>query len=249
MNFSDASVNTLYQNLKNVVKQMYAQGEFQNAPYKFDSHFLRQSNVIGTDELQNLRNQWFQESVTHFHNDVEIHPNHLNHPNDTDAVSMGYIKKFKCKFSIVHAENANNTIPFVLTITLVKDQDENFTLNAEIKSPKDTMNQKFIYTAGTMFLRYGKSEREILDTFQNIYMQVPMCQWQDHDASMAVISTETWVKNYKTIKNYYKDAELKRLLIVKNLQKYMSDDTIDTFVRPALDHNLSRQEYFLQRLP
>ena len=257
MNFSDTPLESLYQGLKNVVKQMYAQGDFQNTPYKFNPHFLRHRNVIGKDDLRNTRNQWFQESLTYFHNDTEIHQNDTH---DTHDVSNGYIKKFKCKFSILQSENTTNAMPFVLKITLVKDQDESFTLNAEIKSPRDPMEQLFIFTADRMLLEIGRSQQQILDTFQNIYLEVPMCQLkprhhqhgqnhQGQDATMTVLTTQMWTKDYKAIKRYYEDAELRRVLIVKIFQNYMSDDTIESFIKPAMDHNLTRHELFLHSSP
>lgn len=231
----------LYERLKHVVTSMYKEGEFDNRPYKFNEHLLRQKAYIGRDEHGILREEWFQESIVHFGKHIHQNTTESIYLDEDGNVSEEWAKKFKCKFNVVDRfgfDNIDGNRPykdFTLTITMTQKRGENFKLCATIENKTPMQTREFMFIAGRLFFDGKQTGDQIVSDFRNVFLEIPLCFTSRNHQYLGIIDDEEWRRQKKAIENYHGHADNMRLLMAGHLQRLkVPAEITDQHFRPAL---------------
>jgi len=226
----------LYERLKNVVTSMYEAGEFDNRPYKFNEHLLRQKAYIGRDEYGIQREDWFQESIVHFGKHIHRTATESTYLDEDGNVSDEWAKSFKCKFNVVdrfafdHDYGNPPSKDFTLTITMTQKRGENFRLCATIENTEFMRTNDFIFIAGR-----EQTADQLVSDFRNVFMEIPLCFTTRNHNYLGIIGEEEWHEQKAAIENHYRSHAEMGLLVAGEFQRRnVPAEIIDQHVRPAL---------------
>lgn len=244
----DTDFDVLYYKMKNTVKAMYANGDFDNKPYVFNPHIVRQRIRINKDALEYHRNQWFQESITHFDDDLSTESPAIRQP----GISLGYIRVFTCRFNVfqrtpqISPIDGPSAVPFTLSITIVKKQDANFNLYASLTAPTHRIGTTHRFDAGHRFHHQNHDMNTILGDFENIFLEVPLCKFILFNgvSQMDLLNNHEWVQEYRRIEQYYKTNEEKRLQMVRGFtNKGLPVEVINHILAPHFEYRNDPSKY------
>lgn len=247
----DTDFDILYYKMKNAIKTMYAYGDFDNKPYVFNPHLVRQRIHINRDHLEYHRNQWFHETVTHFDNDETTDSPAIRKP----FTSLGYIKVFTCRFNVIQRspqispiDDPSGSVPFTLSITIVKKQDADFHLYASLNAPTHRIGTTHRFDAFDRFQYQNNDMDTILSDFENIFLEVPPCKFILFNgmSQMDLLNNHEWVQEYRHIEQYYKTNENKRLHMIRAFRnRGLPVEVINDILAPHFDYHNDPSKYKL----